>query len=283
MLITINPEQNFYIIKGQLTLKSDLVHVDFTASNKSIFYKEEKFFKNQIFLKVPVYRSNSIRGIIRDRIFIHLLETIKIDKKLDLDTFYILFSGGSLTGGGGTFNMQKTQELRDLFPALSLLGSAIGSQMLTSIMTTNALYPVCKEFENGDKSYKEAYRTHQIVRKDDAKDILADEYLNQSKEEKKNKKPQQMIASFETVKQGTSFDFQLELDSKNSLEISCMHRMIKEFVNFGFVGGARRLGFGKFELALDTELDSSEYDQFIENNAEKIKNYLLDRKEGLIL
>jgi len=283
MLITIIPEDSFYKIKGKLTLKSDLVHVDFTASNKSIFYKESVLKNGTVYPKVPVYRSNSIRGIIRDRIFIHLLNTIEINDKLNLDTFYILFSGGSLTGGGGSFDMKKTQELRELFPALSLLGSAIGTQMLDSILNTYPLYPNCKEFGNGNLSYKDCYRTHQITRKDDAKSVLADEYLNQSLEDKKDKKPQQMIATFETVKQGTEFNFEVLLDSKNKIEIACLHRMLKELVNYGSIGGARRLGFGQFELALDTELDSTDYDNFLVENKDKIKSYLLNKKDGLIL
>jgi len=259
------------MIKQELNirLKSPLVHTEEVKSNISSLFTEKRKVGNNIF-QIPAIKGNSIRGIIRDLIFEHLFKELKLDEEsVAVDTFYILFSGGFLEGMESAIDINAKRGLRKMLPALSILGSAVGKEMLMGKLIVSSAYPRCKELETGEMSIYDQTQVIRHTRVDDRK-------LKYGKE--KDERKAQMFYDIEVLNAGTELDLHIILDSENEIEKACLNRMIKQLAEKPYFGGKSSAGYGEFEfINIDIDkLDSSAYDNYIKENSEKIKEFILN-------
>jgi CRISPR/Cas system CMR subunit Cmr4 (Cas7 group RAMP superfamily) len=97
---------------------------------------------------IPTIHGNSIRGNLRALImqdFLDLLEYQLDSKKV----YHFLFDGGMLEAvdakDKGAINLKMKDEIRYNIPAISLLGSALGNQMIQGKLKVGMADIVCKE------------------------------------------------------------------------------------------------------------------------------------------
>jgi CRISPR/Cas system CMR subunit Cmr6 (Cas7 group RAMP superfamily) len=257
-----------------IRLLTPLIHSEETQSNVSNLFREKRIINNKIYY-IPAIKGNSIRGIMRNLIFEHLLKTVQIeDNTLSPDLFYILFCGGFLEGMDGEIDMQAKKAIRDVCPALSILGSALKKEMLRGKLIISSMYPKCKELGTGELSIYDITNITRYTRTDDSKLAVGDKF---KKAQNKEGDPIQMFYDVETLNAGVDLNWFLALDSQNDIEQACLYRMIKELANTPFLGGKSSAGHGQFEfINLDVKnLNSSAYDNFLQGNKDKIKDWLL--------
>lgn len=88
------------------------------------------------------YSGNAFRGQLRDLAATYLLDRLGL--ALPLETFYLLFSGGSI-GGESYIDIDDARRLRQALPHLALFGGAAGNQMLEGSMDIGSMWPLCAE------------------------------------------------------------------------------------------------------------------------------------------
>lgn len=287
--ITISTQKHF--INFQIELLSPLIHTEEVASNVATFYRQ-KYLKNSKAYMIPTMRGNAMRGLMRRCLMSHLLDTIEIyytqdssQQSLDVDTAYALL-GGALTGSESLFNMHETRKLRDLLPALSIFGSALGDRMLQGKIEVGCAYPECKELETGELSVYDLMDNVRHIRIDDMKLIFGDDYVDRAKKEiKLNKKgeiiddkAQMMFYDIEVMSKGAILNWSVSIDSKNKMEYACLARALKQLQEFGYLGGKSSAGYGQFKFLESVEkMDSTLYDQHLEDSKEEIKEFLVTK------
>lgn len=275
-ITTITPNRYSYSFVARLT--SPLIHTEEVNSNVATFYREPQLIGGKKYF-VPTIRGNSIRGKIRDLIFDDLLERLEYPKQtLEVDKFYTLFCGGFLDSMESGLDILKKRELRDILPALSILGSALGKEMLKGKLIVAPAYPKVKERGCIDSpSIYDITTINRMIRLDDGKLAIGDQWLqHKTREDKKKDKEQkaQMFYDIDCVITGTEFECFFAIDSRNELEQSCFDYMVQLLIEFGYFGGKNSSGFGCFEVVDMPRLDPTIYLEFVEENKLKIKEYI---------
>ena len=120
-------------------LLSPVSHIGETASTGSYF---QTVLTTQG--RLPVITGNSTRGQIRDSAALHLLNTLDI--KVDKEIFNVLFSGGNLSGTMRD-DVERAKQIRNYYPAVSLLGGGMGTMIMAGKLLVSFGYPVCAESE----------------------------------------------------------------------------------------------------------------------------------------
>lgn len=176
-------------MEGIVTALSSITHNGGDRNGITTQLRREKFVQpNGKPADVPVISGNSVRGILRDRGMFQMLrmlgygtnpETGEV-KGLPLQSFYFLFSGGSLvsTGDGG-LNINHFRQMRTLIPLIGLFGGAAGNVIMPGKLKMGKLLPICAETkhlvperfigETQPESIWEYCQTEMYTRRDDAK------------------------------------------------------------------------------------------------------------------
>lgn len=96
--------------------------------------------------KVPFISGNSLKHMVRDGAARFALDAMGVpDGTLSKAACDLLFSGGTLSKGGGSIDLATARDLAGLFPALSLCGYAAGNFMQGSKLRVDHLHLVCAE------------------------------------------------------------------------------------------------------------------------------------------
>ena len=228
---------------------------------------------------IPTIHGNTVRGYLRRLIMDDYLTLL--DYELDSKKVYhFLFTGGLLealdNNDKGAINLGMKKEIREMIPPISLLGSALGNQMIQGKLKVGMGDIVCsetKEYINNSNDNFSAYNL---------KAIDFGTRLDDLKEEKENDDDQahQMKYEFETLIRGTKFTHEFVLENCNPVEKACFKRMFELWESRPYVGGKSATGYGKLELdyPMINELSSKEYTDYIKNNKDKISDFL----DGLV-
>lgn len=96
--------------------------------------------------RVPFISGNSLKHLIRDGAVRFALHAMQVPKgSLSKAVVDLLFSGGHLSKGGQSLDLEQARQVAELFPALSLLGYSAGNWMSGSRIQVNNLHMVCAE------------------------------------------------------------------------------------------------------------------------------------------
>lgn len=230
---------------------------------------------------IPTIHGNAVRGYLRRLIMDDYLT--QLNYELDSKKIYhFLFTGGLLEAldkrDKGAINLTMKKELREMIPPISLLGSALGNQMIQGKLKVGMGEIVCSEtkhyFKNEDEDCFSAYNIKSIdfgTRLDDLK-----EGNNNDSEQS-----HQMKYEFETLIKGTRFTHEFILENCNDIEKSCFKRMFELWETRPYVGGKSATGYGKLNLDYPkiNELSSTPYLNYLQYNKEDITSFL-DRIVG---
>jgi CRISPR/Cas system CSM-associated protein Csm3 (group 7 of RAMP superfamily) len=276
---------------------------DETFSTDTKLRRTKLLDNNDKIIQVPYITGNSIAGRLRRLAFQHLLINlldIEEDKKkkeenelfenetkyedkfqkvleelnLHNSVYHLLFAGGSLSTSE-KLNIDNQKTLREIFPMLSLFGTAYNSDTLFSKMIVDEMYPVCKETIyqtgiEGNLSCWDLVEEQFYTRHDDL----------EKSERNKNDNPQQMKYNIELFIPGTKFVHTFGLRMTNELEESAFGMMIELWKDSPYIGGKMARGHGKLEIKYQNEIPSNKlYLEYIEKNKKEIKEYLVSIKK----
>ncbi|MCD7726051.1 MAG: RAMP superfamily CRISPR-associated protein [Clostridiales bacterium] len=235
-------------IKVIYTLTSPVSHIGETASTGSYF--------NTVLTdsgRLPVITGNSVRGIIRDILATHLLDTLSI--QVDKEAFNVLYSGGNITGGVSN-SVTRAKAIRERFPIISLLGAGVGDMIMQGKLTASFLYPLCKETCEitgiySDISWHSLIDEMSFTRFDDTKkDNLIDKIEN-IEADNSAKASTQMRFEVQLMAIGTQFLQTLYLTNNcTDIEYGALLTGFAKWFEMPKIGGMSSKGFGFFDAEL---------------------------------
>ena len=225
---------------------------------------------------IPAIHGNAIRGYLRRLVMDDYLTLL--DYELDSKKVYhFLFTGGILEAldskDKGAINLTLKKQIRELIPPISLVGSALGNQMIQGKLKVGMADIVCAE----TKHYIEEYSDYDFsaynlkgsdfgTRLDDLKEGKTDD----------DEQAHQMKYEFETLIRGTKFTHEFILEDCNDVEKSCFRRMFELWKERPYLGGKSGTGYGKLKLDYPEidELTDTAYLDYIHERKEEMCNLL---------
>lgn len=233
---------------------------------------------------IPAIHGNAIRGYLR-RLMMDDYLTL-LDYELDSKKVYhFLFTGGILEAldpkDKGAINLTMKKQIRELIPPISLIGSALGNQMIQGKLKVGMGDIVCAETKHYIDEYSDydfsAYNLKGSdfgTRLDDLKEGKTEE------EKKKGEQNTQMKYEFETLIRGSRFTHEFILEDCNPVETSCFYRMFQLWKERPYLGGKSGTGYGKVKLDYpDIEkLSDEQYINYIYDKSDEMKEFL----DGLV-
>lgn len=230
---------------------------------------------------IPTIHGNAIRGMLRRLVmddFLTLLDYELDSKKV----YHFLFTGGLLEAldpkDKGAINLSTKKQIRELIPPISLLGSALGNQMIQGKLKVGFADIVCKETEHyiTETANHGAYNLKAIdfgTRLDDLKETKTNE------EKEKKEQAHQMKYEFETIIKGTKFTHEFILEDCDAVERACFCRMLELWEERPYLGGKSGSGYGMVKLDYNiNDVDDSAYLNYIQDNKEEITSFI----DGLV-
>lgn len=275
-----------YIFEGTVTALTSVAHNGGEQNGITSQLRREKFVQpDGRVVKVPVVSGNSIRGIIRDAGMLSMLRQLGygVDEAtgqvvgLPLNSFYFLFSGGSLTSTGATgLDIDAFRKMKKLIPLIGVFGGAAGNTIMPGKLKVGKLIPICKETahllpnsiegKENLESIWEYCQTEMYTRRDDAKNdrllpvlqALNEPGSDDSKKPAPASGPQQMMYRIETLAAGTRFYWKVVLEDVIDVEFEAFLNALLEFSRKPNVGGKSAVGHGEISIKMGKwiEIDS---------------------------
>lgn len=228
---------------------------------------------------VPVISGNGLRGQLRDLLAADFLDRISSeDDPVELhDTLSASFySGGTLDRGYGNLKRRMIHNIREYIPPLSLLGCAVGSQMIESRLNMGMLVPIAAETESYTGVESE-YSVYEFV--DTTFYVRSDDRVGGRMEDEDT---QQMKYSVQVLQPGTRFNHWLALEGASEIERACLGHAFDLFGESPHVGGHRAVGHGRVSYEYEDGLpDSDPYLDYLEENRAEIHEFVLELDEDL--
>ena len=238
---------------------------------------------------IPCIHGNAVRGMLRRLIMDDYLTQLNYDLK-SKKIYHFLFTGGILEAldpkDKGSINLTTKKEIRKYIPPISILGSAVGNQMIQGKLKVGIGNIVCSEtkhyLENENNNNFSAYNLKDIdfgTRLDDleiGKQIP--ENNDKTQDKSINEQHTQMKYEFETLIRGTQFTHEFILEDMLPHEKSCFKRMIELWKERPYLAGKSNTGYGmiKFNYNGIDELDSKNYINYLADNHDEIIKFLED-------
>lgn len=277
------------IFEGVMTLLTSCSHIGESYGINSKLRREKIIQPDGSVEQVPIISGNSIRGILRDRGMLHMLNILGYGNEetgevrgLSLAAFYFLFSGGILTKTGSRgLDVDEARQWRDMIPLVSIFGGAMGNQVMNGKIKIGKGIPICSETahlipdrfvqENELKSIWDLCQEEAYTRRDDEKNeklrqliapqvraLLEDKARTErakagTKEDmaKETGQKQQMRYHVETLAAGTKLFWEVTLDDVTDLEFEAFAVCLAEFARFPYIGGKSGVGHGKVSIKFD--------------------------------
>lgn len=224
---------------------------------------------------VPAIHGNAIRGYLRRLImddFLTLLDYELDSKKV----YHFLFTGGILEAldpkDKGAINLTLKKKIRELIPPISLVGSALGNQMVQGKLKVGMADIVCAETKHYLRDYDDYNFSAYNLKGSDFGTRLDD--LKEERDD--DEQAHQMKYEFETLIRGTKFTHEFILEDCNDVEKACFRRMFKLWNERPYLGGKSGTGYGKVKLDYPeiNNLSDDDYLKYVDENKELICNFL---------
>lgn len=262
----------------EITCLSPLAHgSDSKSGNATLFRRMEVMGKKGSIMSLPFYAGNALRGQLRDCLADHFLEAMG-SPKLSLWFFHAIYAGGALEEGENKALMSKIglqrgirpdgmREFRNMLPALSLMGAALGNRIIPGRIMVGDLRPRCKEWKTGELPAAELFDWQFLTRRDDHAEDRAEGEDHHG-----------MIAMTETIKTGAVLDGWIDIsDHISDMEMSALFTGLGEISRRGKLGAENRRGFGKVRMLYpedDQEETINMYPEYLAERKQDILKYL---------
>lgn len=225
---------------------------------------------------IPAIHGNAIRGYLRRLIMDDYLTLL--DYELDSKKVYhFLFTGGILEAldnkDKGAINLTLKKQIRDMIPPISLVGSALGNQMIQGKLKVGMGDIVCAETKHYIENYSDYDFSAYNIKGSDFGTRLDD--LKEGKTEE-DEQAHQMKYEFEMLIRGTKFTHEFILEDCTDVEKACFYRMFQLWNERPYLGGKSGTGYGKVKLdypEIDTLSDTA-YLDYLNENKEEMSNLL---------
>jgi len=276
--------QPTYKISINAELLSPLAHgSDSKAGNATLFRRRQAITETGRILSLPFYAGNAVRGQLRDLLADHLLRSIglvprKDNPPVNIWFFHALYAGGVLEeqskvmdglnkelGKHGALRTDGLRRLRDMLPALSLLGAAMGNRILPGRMQAGDLRPCCHEWGSGQVPAAQLMEWEFLTRRDDYEG-KGDDDAHAG-----------MIANTECIKSGARLTGGIDYDNHASeLELSALGCGLALLQQRGMLGAENRRGLGKVAIDIKDAPDPKPYIDYLGDNKQAIIDYLIE-------
>lgn len=267
-----------YRIGLRVTCETPLAHgADRKAGNATLFRRMDVLEEGGT-LSLPYYAGNALRGQVRDLIADHLLASLGLSVSRNkpavaLWFFYALYSGGALEenseaskalkkqlGDHGAIRAMGIREFREMLPALSLLGCALGNRALSGHCQFADLRPICYEWGTGERPIAEMMSWEYLTRREDHEDHLVHHG---------------MIATTEVLRAGAELEGGIDHDDAIAdLERAALGRGVLLLRERGMLGAENRRGLGRVVIDAQNVPDPAPYDAFLAERKADILRYL---------
>lgn len=267
-----------YDLPIAVKMLSPLAHgADNKSGNATLFRRQQVIAENGSVLNLPYYDGNAFRGVLRDILADHFISALGLNPRRDtppiaLWFFYVLYSGGALEenskaqkiltsklGANGTVNSDGIYHFRNMLPAISALGAALGGRIISGRIKVGALRPLCIEWGNGDIP---------------ASELMDWSYLTRREKCENAEENHSMIAMTEVLKAGTELTGGIDFAHASDLEKSAVATGLELMRDIGIIGAESRRGYGKIEMSFENLPDSSLYKKFLNEKQKDIFSYL---------
>ncbi len=280
-----------YMFEGVVTALTSISHIGVTHGINAKLRREKVVQVDGSVEEVPVISGNSLRGILRDRGMLHMLQVLGYGvnaetgevRGLSLAAFYFLFSGGALTKTGTRgLDVDLARRWRGLIPLVALFGGAMGNQIMPGKVKIGKMIPICRETshllperfvkkEEALESIWEFCQEESYTRRDDEKSeklrqLIAPKVrgLLEAKAAEQREKAgtkddvvektgqkQQMRYHVETIAAGTQLFWDITLDDVTDVEFEAFCVTLAQFARFPYIGGKSGVGHGKVAVHFD--------------------------------
>ena len=257
---------------GKFEVQTPLAH-----GSDEDYGMEQKFRTTEMnvdgeMMDIPTYSGNAVRGQLRDLLAEDFLDRLDIEVHDTLS--HALYSGGSLESGYGQLKRRFIDDIREYIPPLSLLGTAIESEMVESRVNVGMMYPIAEQTEgytgvDSDRSVFEFIDETFYTRMED--NVAGDDADTQ-----------QMKYVVQVLAPGTELQHNVTFKGATEIEKACFSHAINLLRENPHLGGMQARGHGKVDFEYEPELPSPDpYVQFIEENKEEIREKVLEIDEDL--
>jgi len=269
-------------IEISATCTTPLAHGgDHKAGNASLFRRMDALSNTNYVLNLPYYAGNAIRGQVRDLLADHFLQSLDImpnksNPPIELWFFHCLYAGGALEeaskataaitklAGGSAQKAESIKLIRDMMPALSLLGFAVGNRILSGRCGFGDWRPVCQEwgYPNSTVSAGGLIEWIFLTRRED----------HEGHEDDKNSS---MIANTECLKVGTELQGGIDISLHASeIERGALARGLLLLQEKGHIGAENRRDLGGIKVEFEGLLDVEPYDEFLRDKKQDVIDFL---------
>lgn len=262
---------------------SPLAHgADSKAGNATLFRRMQVLTQSGSVLSLPFYSGNAFRGQMRDLLADDFLYRMGLGVRRDrpgiqLWFFHAIYSGGALCeaigadrairnrmGGAGAVRAERIREFREMFPALSLLGCALGNRILPGRIQVSDLRPVCRQWGFGEEA-------------PDAESLYEWVFLTRREDYEAHEEHSGMIATCECLKAGTSLvggiDIWIHTDD---IPKAALAHGLALMQRKGYIGSDSRRGIGRVIIEHDCPFSAEPYIDYIEANKARILEYMAE-------
>ena len=243
-------------LEGLFTTRSPLSHIGENISIGSYLVQEPIIQPDNSVIEVFVYSGNAWRGQLRDCAAAYLLK--RMNEKVKLDAYHLLFSGGKI-GGDQSINIGQIQALRQNIPMIGLFGGGINNSLMPGLMRVGNCYPLCEEakpalpklwHDRCTGSYSDYTFEKELTRMDDSKNADLMEFSSEERttEKKKGEASTQMRFSGELLATGVQLRTYIHLLNDAEMYLGVLLSALSEFADSPFIGGQGTRGHGLVDL-----------------------------------
>lgn len=276
-------------IRGFIVAQSQIHHGgDSKTGNETLFRTQEYYIsKKKMFIPIPIIHGNAFRGLWRRLIMADLAEMLDIGYKdgktfrLKKDAYHSLFSGGMFKTiekkNAGKVLIDFKKKVHELLPPLSLLGTAYGTQNITSKLSTSHLLPLCSELKDEylPNDIPEEFQSRLSLSVYEFKDFMFQTRRDDLREEREEgEQAVQMLIRYEVLKPGTVLYMKLGVKDSTEIELSCLARIFELWKQNPILGGRSAIGLGEVDPHLNIEISSKQYLDFVEDRKEDVIEFL---------
>lgn len=237
-------------------------------------------------ISMPYINGNAIRGKGRRGLMMDFVAQLGLSPDdLPVKLYHVMFSGGLLEStddSASVIDLRLRRKIRQLLPPLSLLGCAIGNQMIQGKLKIGHAFPLCREYAPYlPDRFKHDPRIGRSVREytDDAFDTRRDDLRAKRGSDQQ---AIQMRIEYECFVPGTAFYHWLALEYPQEIEAACLGRFVQLWADMPIMGGKSSSGNGQVRLKYEPDLLSPEtYLTFLDDNKDDIVAAINELGEAL--